>query len=107
MNAKLTVLVALLAVSLTGCAGFAFNGRSGMGALYADSKLNESVSGNAIGAKTGEACATSILGWVTTGDASTVTAAKNGGVKKVATVDNKSTNILGIYSTYCTVVTGD
>ena len=107
MNTKLTVLTVLVALSLTGCAGMAFNGRSGMGMLFSDSKLNESVSGIAIGAKTGEACATSILGCVTTGDASTVAAAKNGGIKKVSTVDNKSTNVLGIYSTYCTQVTGD
>jgi uncharacterized lipoprotein NlpE involved in copper resistance len=107
MNNKLTVLTVLVALSLTGCAGMAFNGRSGMGMLFADSKLSESVSGNALGAKTGEACATSILGWVTTGDASIVAASKNGGIKKIGAVDNKSTNVLGLYSTYCTVVTGD
>jgi hypothetical protein len=93
--------------TLGGCAGAAFSGRTGMGVFYAESKLPESAGAGTIGSKTGEACATSILGWVTTGDASTVAAAKNGGIKKIATVDNKNTNILGVYATYCSVVTGE
>lgn len=49
---------------------------------------------------------TNILGLVATGDCSIATAAKNGNIKTVSTADWKGTNILGIYSTGKTVVTG-
>jgi len=98
---------AAVASVLTGCAGMAFNGRTGMGSIYSETKLPESATGNPIGSKTGQACASSILGWVTTGDASTSTAARNGQIQRVFTVDNSSKNILGIYATFCTVVTGE
>jgi hypothetical protein len=55
--------------------------------------------------KTGEACVTNILGVVATGDASINTAAKNGGIEKVATVDTVGKS--GFFtSEYCTKVTG-
>ena len=75
--------------------------------IYSETKLPESATGNPVGSKTGQACATSILGWVTTGDASTPTAARNGQIERVFTVDNYSKNVLGIYATFCTVVTGE
>lgn len=54
----------------------------------------------------GEACASSILGWIATGDASLDTAKKNGGVAQVTAVDHRSTGILGLYAKYCTIVYG-
>ncbi len=96
-----------LALSTTGCAGIAFNGRVGYAAIYAENKMPETATSNSPGPKTGEACAQSVLGWVTTGDATIPTAARNGGIRRIATVDNKHTNILGVYSTYCVVVTGE
>lgn len=101
------ILLGLAALALSGCAGVAYAGHAPlMGFLYADSQANEHVSDNAVGSKTGQACSTSILGWVTTGDASVPTAAKNGGITKVGSVDNKFSNILGLYATYCVIVTG-
>ena len=58
-------------------------------------------------AKTGEACSMSILGIVTTGDSSVPTAAKAGGIKKIASVDNTFMQVLGLYAKYCTVVSGE
>jgi hypothetical protein len=109
MRKMLVLAVAVFGLtSLTGCgAAGAFAGRTGIGYLSADSKMSEHISGNPIGSKTGEACSQSILGIVTTGDSTAVTAAKNGGIRKISTVDNKFQNILGIFSTYCVVVTGD
>ncbi len=54
----------------------------------------------------GEACATSILGVVATGDASIDTAKKNGGVAQVTAVDHHTKSILGVYAKFCTIVYG-
>ncbi len=40
-------------------------------------------------------------------DASIRTAAKNGGITKISTVDIKPTNVLNIVVTYETIVTGE
>jgi hypothetical protein len=108
---KLVLLAALLVggAALSGCvAGAAYASRPvANGFLYAETQSGEQIDTNAIGAKTGQACTTSILGLVTTGDATYVTAAKNGAIKKVATVDNRYKNILGIWAEYCVVVTGE
>lgn len=106
MSIRLMALISL--ASLSGCAGFSFLGRPlSMGAIYADTRSGEHVTQNALGAKTGEACSASILGIVTTGDASIATAAKVGGITKVSAVDNKFYNVLGVYATYCVVVSGE
>jgi uncharacterized protein YceK len=108
MNRIALALVA--AVGLSGCAGLAFqraNGSMG-GWIYSETKANDQVTDVSVTpAKTGEACSMSILGWVTTGDSSVPTAAKNGGIKKIASVDNNFMQVLGIYAKFCTVVTGE
>ncbi|MBI3183851.1 MAG: hypothetical protein HYZ28_17070 [Myxococcales bacterium] len=76
--------------------------------LYSDTMANEAVTDNAISAaKKGEACAASILGIITTGDASVQQAAANAGITKIGVVDNKYSNILGLYAKYCVVVSGE
>lgn len=101
-------LLGSLAMVLSGCAGFAFLPRQpAMGFLYSDTANNEVITENTVGTKSGEGCETSILGWVTTGDASVQTIAAKAGITKVASVDHKHTNILGIYAKYCGVVTGE
>ncbi len=91
---------------LGGCAGMGSIGGSMVpGGLYTKSKLPvASVPGS--NSLEGEACATSILGWIATGDASVSAAMANGGISNVATIDYKLDNILGVYATYCTVVKG-
>lgn len=59
-----------------------------------------------ITSQTGEACASSILGMIATGDASINTARKSVGIKKIQNVDYKFYNILGLYTKTCTLVTG-
>jgi TRL-like protein family len=88
---------------LTGCVTAA---SPVVGAIYTAVKFGDSVTSNAVGPKTGESCATSILGLVATGDASVDTAAHLGGISAVSHVDHRTTNILGIYSEYCTTVHG-
>ncbi len=63
---------------------------------------------NPMGSKVGYAKATGFLGVLFFGaDASIRTAAKNGGISKISSVDIKHTSILGIMVTYETMVTGE
>lgn len=105
---KKLMLLAVAVSSLSGCAWYSFMGRgTTMGAIYNDTKANEKVTENVLGTKQGEACASSILGWVTTGDASVPEASKKAGITRVASVDHSFSNILGIVATYCVIVTGE
>ena len=62
---------------------------------------------NPVGNKVGSAKATGFLGILFfNADASIQTAAKNGGITEISTVDVKTTNILNIILTYETIVTG-
>ncbi len=63
---------------------------------------------NPIGNKVGTAVATGYLGILFFDeDASIRTAAKNGGITKISTVDIKQTSLLNIVVTYETIVTGE
>lgn len=63
---------------------------------------------NPVGNKVGTATATGFLGvFFFDADASIRSAAKNGGITKISTVDVKQTNILGLVVTYKTIVTGE
>ena len=103
--AALTVagLVALC-LATSGCA---FVTRAPVtGLIYLDTQQGESIASNDVGTKRGEACATSILGWVATGDASVAAAARAGGITKISHVDSTASDILLVYAEYCTVVYG-
>ena len=63
---------------------------------------------NTIGSKVGTAKATGYLGFLFfDADASIRSAAKNGGITKISTVDIKSTSILNLIVGYETIVTGE
>lgn len=63
---------------------------------------------NPIGNKVGTAKATGYLGILFfNADASIRTAAKNGGITKISTVDIKQGNLLNLIVTYETIVTGE
>ncbi|KAB1066285.1 TRL-like family protein [Salibacter halophilus] len=63
---------------------------------------------NPVGDKVGTAKATGFLHVLFFNqDASIQTAAKNGGISKISTVDIKQGDILGIIQTYETIVTGE
>ncbi len=104
----LAVVAVLAVVASSGCAGLAFAGRAnGAVGIYSETKANDHVTDEALTTKTGQACSTSVLGLVTTGDSSVPTAAKNGGITKVVSVDNDFMQVLGVYAKFCTVVTGE
>lgn len=63
---------------------------------------------NEVGTKVGTAKATGYLGVLFFDqDASIQTAAKNGGITQISTVDIKHTSILNLVVTYETIVTGE
>lgn len=90
---------------LGGCAMATGGNGSVTGFVYSGYKMG-GVVGPAQGAKTGEACATSILGIVGIGDASVSAAKQAGGVSQVAHVDHDVFSVLGIYAKSCTLVVG-
>ena len=75
------------------------------GALYTNVTTGTSATSGST-AKMGQACNTSILGLVATGNASIASAKAQGGISRVASVDYKAKNILGLYGKYCVVVHG-
>ena len=104
---KLGSLVALVALGFA-ASGCAYVTRAPVtGFIYLSTQQGESVASNDVGTKRGEACATSILGWVATGDASVTSAAKAGGITKISHVDSTASDILGVYAEYCTVAYGN
>jgi hypothetical protein len=63
---------------------------------------------NPVGNKVGMSSGSCIFGYLCFGvDASIQTAAANGGISKISTVDMKMKNLLGIVVTYETIVTGE
>lgn len=98
------VALSLAAVALSSCAGIVNN--RPVGALYADVADPVAISTSSA-SRTGEAKATSYLGLVALGDCSIDAAKKAGGITTVSSVDVKRKNILGIITTYTTVVRGN
>jgi len=97
------VLVVTVAAFAMGCAK-ASSPVNGL--LFSDVKAPISATSSTANSKTGEACASSILGLIATGDASIETAKKTGGITEVGSVDHSSMNILGFYAKFCTIVKG-
>jgi len=63
---------------------------------------------NSVGSKVGTSKGTCYLGTLCFGvDASVQSAAKNGGISKISTVDLKVDNVLNLLVTYECIVTGD
>lgn len=99
--------VLLLAVAtLLSCAASGFGPG---GSIYTSTKvgIDAAADGSLTGTKEGRACTSSILGWISTGDASLLTAAQSSGITTVRSVDLEGYSILGLYAELCTVVKGD
>jgi hypothetical protein len=109
---KLSVVAVLSlgATGLSGCAGLAFagTGAPGVSSVYAETTskhwLNETTR---LGNKSGEGCITSILGIVTTGDASITEVTRKAHMSRVTHIEQRFSNLLGLYARYCVVVYGD
>ncbi len=107
MQKKLTMFLVLsfIAFALTGCVavtspvsnGLIYTGVSGPVAATAGDTYS----------KVGKSSCVAILGIVSTGDASIDAAMKNSGITKIHHVDHKSTNILGVFAKFTTIVYGE
>ena len=95
------LLMAVVVGLSFGCAGVM---SPAAGAIWMDVK-GPIQAGNKVGAKEGRACASSIAGLIATGDASIATAAANGGITNIDSVDHHSTTKV-IFSEFCTIVRG-
>ena len=102
------ILAALIMSVMTGCVtapfvppqGFAFSQTTApLDLEYEDTKI--------AGTKSGKAEVVSILGLVTVGDASSKTAAANGGITTIDHADYEHFNILGIFQKTTVIVYGN
>ena len=103
MAKKTLILGSITALLLSGCA---FKPTQAL--VYSNTKAPYmATAADAQANKRGvsEKC-TNILGLIATGDCSIETAKKNGGITTVSSVDWEGKNILGIFMTGKTVVTG-
>ena len=77
------------------------------GAVFTSASGPMAVTANAEGSKEGRAKAWGTLGMFSWGDASTAAACRDGKITRVRTVDIEEFNLLGLYYSYTTVVTGE
>jgi len=98
----LIALTILLVAATTGCIGVA---TPVLGVLVTDDVQWDSYSTGKIGTKEGRACAKSYLALFATGDASIKTAAANGGITNITSVDHETKWIV-LFGEYCTIVRG-
>lgn len=98
------LVIAAVATTFMGCAA----GVSPVnGGWYTNVHGPMTATTNTAGAKSGKACATSILGLIATGDASIDEAKKAGGITKVTNVDYHTTSVLGLFAEFCTIAHGE
>ena len=101
--ARQSALAVTCVVLLTGCAV----GHGPVTAPFAFDLRGPVSAGSAAGSsKVGRATATGIVMFAY-GDASISTAMKNGGITRIHHVDHETTNIMGVYATYTTIVYGE
>jgi hypothetical protein len=103
---NLTVIASLLAPA-SGCVASAHGGQAGaIGVLFSDYQAPGEIGSGEVSPKKGEACVTSILGFIATGDASITAAAAQGGITRISHVDHANLGVLGVYAKTCTIVYG-
>ena len=99
------ILVALLAVGVSGCLSAPFQPPGGVVSV---TKAPLSTAGNwDVGSKKGEASSFSVLGLYASGDCSIAAAARNGGLKKIGHVDYEYLNVIGIWQKATVIVYGE
>ena len=105
---NLTVL-ALILFSALASSGCALYSTPLVGGIYTNVKSPSSivVVATGPGTKTGRSECVSYLGLVAKGDCGIEAAMKNGGIGSITHIDHEFYTVLGIYSTYTTVITGD
>jgi hypothetical protein len=103
MKKILTISTLLMFLLILNCA---MAGYGPNGLLLTNTKIGSYGTGKG-GGKTGEACATSILGIVAFGDGSIEAAKNQGGINDITSVSHEQFSILGLYAKLCTIVKGN
>ena len=110
MASKLIAIIAA-ALLLSACAGYRAPVQPPIGTWYNDHTLPIDIvseEGTArLGRNTGRSKSSSVLGLVAWGDSSVQAAAREGNLREVQHIDARYHNILGIYSSFETRVTGE
>lgn len=100
----LTLGLGVATLYFSGC----YAGVTGQNAIiFADANIPNGAGGASGSTKEGTAECKNIMGLVFFGDCSVETAAKNGKITQIKSVDTKVFNILGFYATYTTIVKGN
>jgi hypothetical protein len=97
------IISSVSSLLLASCVATGHNSMSG--GIFSDAKDVVYASGK-IGSKTGKSCAKNYLGLVSFGDTSSITAANNGNIKEIRTIDTE-TKTWAVYGETCTVITGE
>ncbi|MBL0717627.1 MAG: TRL-like family protein [Desulfosarcina sp.] len=107
MQKKLTIFLVIffMAFALSGCAVVKAPVSNGL--IFTAVSGPETVTANIGYSKVGRASCRSILGIVSTGDASINAAMKNGGISKIHHVDYESMSVLGVFAKFTTIVYGE
>lgn len=105
LRSSLVILTIPAVACVAGCASTGFTSDTGA-ALLSFYKEGVSATEHDVADKTGKACTTNILGLIAIGDATIEAAKREGGIKKVASVDRDIMNVLGLFGQNCTIVTG-
>jgi len=104
------LVVGVLVVSLTGCAGPVIApvvAPPGLIITMTTVPLDTDLDKTEIGSKRGSATAVSILGLFSFGDAGVDTAARSGGIKVIHYADYRVFNMFMLFNSYTTVVYGE
>ncbi|MCB1326570.1 MAG: hypothetical protein KDK35_15140 [Leptospiraceae bacterium] len=112
MNKVLGILVVLAIAAGVACSGGGYSAPSGSimqnTVLHTTSQDGLQGGPTDLGSRTGEACASGILGIISSGDAGVKAAAAAGGITTVKGIDYRNDNLLGsVLSNTCTIVHGD
>ncbi|MCG6139402.1 TRL-like family protein [Leptospira mtsangambouensis] len=105
MKLKIASIAIFSLVALMNCSsGY----QTGGFAVFQNYTLNKDVStGTDLGTKVGKACASNILGWMTTGEGGIKEASAKVDMKKIKAVDYQITGFLGFWTRVCTIARGD
>jgi hypothetical protein len=95
--------ISVAAFSLAACQAVA---TPALGLILTDVKYGDTATTATAATKEGKACANTILGLVSTGDATVAAAKAAGGITTVSSVDHTAHQILGV-GDWCTVVKGN
>lgn len=109
VSRAISLIAATLALAVASGCAYTAPVIPGIGTLYSDTRapLDNDFAATRVGSKVGRASVTSILGLFSFGDASAATAARNGNISTIHHADYEWFSVLGIYTSFTTVVQGE